>query len=82
MSALTEMRKHRDKHNLDIYKECKGFFLDDHIKYIKDGKEEEGYIMCFRKFDYTWFAWIYVSKEDFTLKDCIFIGDLIKIEDE
>ena len=81
MSAVSEMRKHRDKHNLDIYKECNGFLLDDHVKYTKDGKEVEGYIYCFRKFDYTLFAWIYTSQEDFTLKDCISICNLTKIEE-
>lgn len=81
MSTVSEMRKHTDKHGLDRKKECNGFLLDDHVKYIKDGKEQSGYIQCFRRFGYNWFAWIYVSENDFTLKDCIFVGDLIKIEE-
>lgn len=81
MSAVSEMREYRNKHNLDIKKECNSFLLDDHVKYIKDGKEQDGYIHCFRRFGYDWFAWIYVSKNDFTLKDCIFVGDLMKIEE-
>lgn len=81
MSAVSEMRKHREKHDLDRKKECNGFLLDDHVKYIKDGKEQNGYIQCFRQFGYNWFAWIYTDKNDLSLKDCIFVGDLQKIEE-
>ncbi len=81
MNTVYEMREYRNRHNLDIKNECNGFFLDDHVKYIKDKKEQSGYIQCFRQFGYNWFAWIYADKDDLSLKDCIFIGDLTKIEE-
>lgn len=81
MSAISEMRKYRNRHNLDIKNECNGFFLDVHVKYIKDGREQSGYIQCFRQFGYNCFAWIYADKYGLSLKDCIFIGDLTRIEE-
>lgn len=82
MSALDEMKKHRERHSLAIQKECNGFLVDDHVKYTEEGEERSGYIYCFRRFGYNWFAWIYVSQNDFTLNDCIYVGNLCKIEDE
>ncbi len=81
MSVISEMRKYRNKHNLDIQDECNGFMLDDHVRYKKDGEECNGYILCFRQFGYNWFAWIYANENDLSLKDCVFIDDLIKIEE-
>lgn len=81
MSAVSEMREYRNRHNLDIKNECNGFMLDDYVKYIKDEKEYSGYILCFRQFGYNWFAWIYPNENDLSFRDCVFVGDLIKIEE-
>ena len=42
--------EHRQKHNLDIPKQCEGFIIDDFVEYEKDGESRRGYIYCFRPF--------------------------------
>lgn len=81
MISIQEIRKHRNKYNLDIPNECNGFKIDDHVEYSENNEIRRGYILCFRRFGNSWFAWIYFDKKTLRPEDCIFIGNLKKIEE-
>lgn len=72
---------HRTKHYLDIPHECQGFYIDDYVEYIKDGETHKGYIYCFRRFGYSWFAWIYHDKNTLDPVESVYVGELVKIEE-
>lgn len=77
---MNTLLNHRDKHRLDIPRQCEGFTVDDYVEYVKDNKIKRGYIYCFREFGYNWFAWIYFDKNNAVPVENIFVGDLRKIE--
>lgn len=60
---------------------CNGFEINEHVKYKKDGKIKNGYILCFRQFGYNWFAWICPDKDTSLPVGSFYVGDLIKIEE-
>ena len=76
-----QKQDHRKIHNLDIPHECEGFAVDDYVKFSKDGKTYKGYIYCFRKFGYNWFAWIYFDKNNIIPIENVYIKNLSKIEE-
>lgn len=59
---LIQEQDHRKRHNLNIPQECNGFKINDYVKFNEDGTDYNGYIYCFRRFGYSWFAWIYFDK--------------------
>ncbi len=71
--------EHRQKHNLDIPKQCEGFIIDDFVEYEKDGESRRGYIYCFRPFGYSWFAWIYFDKNTLYPEESIFVRELKRL---
>ncbi len=79
---MNPIKEHQRKNNLEIPYECNGFEINDYVTYNKDGKIKRGYILCFRRFGYNWFAWIYFDKKTLLPEDCIFVEELSKIEEE
>lgn len=78
---MNYLYEHRSKHNLDIPYECEGFFIDEYVEYIKNNQHKKGYIYCFRKFGYNWFAWICPDLDTTIPEASVYVGDLIKIEE-
>lgn len=78
---MMSTQEHRVIHNLEIPYECNGFEINDYVAYNKDGKIKRGYILCFRRFGYNWFAWIYFDKQTFLPEDCIFVEELSKVNE-
>lgn len=72
---------HRTIHQLNIPQECNGFKIDDYVEYNKNGENKKGYIYCFRRFGYSWFAWIYFDKNIPDPIECVYIGELMRVEE-
>lgn len=77
---MKSIQDHRVIHRLNIPQECDGFKIDDYVKFSKDGETKKGYIYCFRRFGYNWFAWIYYDKNILNPIESVYVGGLIKIE--
>lgn len=78
---MNYLYEHRSKHNLDIPYECEGFFVDEYVGYIKNNQYKKGYIYCFRKFGYNWFAWLYFDKSKIKPVDGVFVSELKKVKE-
>lgn len=74
------IQDHRNEHSLDIPRECNGFKIDDYVGYCKNGENKKGYIYCFRRFGANWFAWIYFERDKIEPIECIYVGELNRIE--
>ena len=66
---------------LNIPYECNGFQVHEHVMYEKDNESKDGYILCFRRFGYNWFAWICPDRCTNIPVTNIYVRDLIKIEE-
>ena len=66
---------------LNIPNSCNRFHIHEHIMYEKDDEIKDGYILCFRRFGYNWFAWICPDRGMNIPVANIYVGDLIKIEE-
>lgn len=78
---MLSIQDHRVIHHLNIPEECNGLKIDDYVEYTKDGETRRGYIYCFRRFGYSWFAWINYDKNIPKIAENVYVDNLIKIEE-